>query len=139
VYRPDKTLMGASRIESYVQRAHPTLDWSRFTLAEPIPIIVNGTLYWKVSIITSDGRGLLFVDLVDASTGNVYTLQVGEKLTAEDFSRFLESLSKPQQREETALESIRRLQQEVKSLIEELQKILEELQRLEAEIANKTG
>jgi len=56
----------------------------------------------------SDGRGLLFVDLVDASTGNVYTLQVSEKLTAEDFSRFLESLSKPQRRDETVLEELQR-------------------------------
>ncbi|ADM27896.1 hypothetical protein Igag_1083 [Ignisphaera aggregans DSM 17230] len=137
VYRPEKTLMGASRIASYVQKAHPTLDWSKFMLTEPIPIISNETLYWKVSIITNDGRGVLYIDFVDASTGNVYTLQVLERLTVTEFDMYIKTFRLPVEGA-TAIESIKRLQQEVKELIESLQRILEELQRLEKEITNRT-
>lgn len=57
---------------SYIQKAHPRYDWERFQLAEPIPLIINNTL--KITIITSDGGGVISIDLVDVQTGNVYSI-----------------------------------------------------------------
>jgi hypothetical protein len=137
IYEPKEQLIGPSRIANYVMKAHPTFDWSLFELAEPIPIIINGTLYWKVTIITSDGRGVVSIDLVDARTGTVNSIPIKEGLTAEEFlAKAYESVSASNQTGgTTVLEQIRKLKQRVQALINELQAILDELEKLEESVS----
>ncbi len=135
IYEPREQLIGPSRIANYVMKAHPTFDWSLFELAEPIPIIVNGTLYWKVTIITSDGRGVVSIDLVDARTGTVNSIPVKEGLTAEEFLREVYGVANQTGGAGgSVLDQIRQLKQRVQELINELQAILEELERLEESV-----
>lgn len=135
IFEPTEQLIGPSRIANYVMKAHPTFDWSLFELAEPIPVIVNGTLYWKVTIITSDGRGVVSIDLVDARTGTVTSIPVEKGLTAEDFLREVYGVANQTGGTgNTVLDQIRQLKQRVQELINELQAILEELERLEESV-----
>lgn len=131
VYEPGEQLIGPSRIANYVMKAHPTYDWSLFELAEPIPIIVNNTLYWKVTIITSDGRGVVSIDLVDARTGTVNSIPVKGGLTAEEFLTTVYGASNQTGGGGSLLDQIEQLKQRVRELISELQAILDELERLE--------
>ncbi len=136
IYEPTEQLIGPSRIANYVMKAHPTYDWSLFELAEPIPIIVNGTLYWKVTIITSDGRGVVSIDLVDARTGTVSSIPVEKGLTAEDFLREVYGVANQTGGGGgSVLDQIRELKQRVQELINELQAILEELEKLEESVS----
>lgn len=136
IYEPREQLIGPSRIANYVMKAHPTFDWGLFELAEPIPVILNNTLYWKVTIITSDGRGVVSIDLVDAKTGTVNSLSLDKGLTADDFLRKLYGLTNQSGGGGgTVLDQIRELKKRVQELISELQAILEELERLEEEVS----
>ena len=42
-------------------------------MEEPIPVIIDGCIYWKATITTQDHRGLVAVDIVDAETTAVHT------------------------------------------------------------------
>ncbi len=144
VYKPEIQWIGASKISSYIQKAHPRYDWQQFKLAEPIPLIINNTLYWKVTIITSDGRGVISIELVDALTGNVYSLPVETKLPLAQFKLFLKTLSgqaineTPITPTQNTLQRIREMKQRIQEMINELQKLLQELKQLEEQI-NKTS
>ena len=139
VYKPPTQWIGASKIASYIQKAHPRYDWSRFKLAEPIPIIINGTLYWKVTIITSDGRGVISIDLVNAKTGNVYSLPVQNALSLQEFKAFLKTLSGAHINitMPSTLQRIEMIKKKITSMIQELQQLLQQLNELEKQI-NKT-
>ncbi len=135
-YIPDKPLIGISKVSTYITKSHPTYDWTQFKLAEPIPLIYHNHLYWKVTIITGDGRGVVNIDLVDAEDGNVYSMEVGKSLTIKDFYRFLdynlgiisdnETSTKPTTSREQIMEQIKKMREEIQSLEQQL----DELERM---------
>jgi len=136
IYKPPKPWIGASKVEEYIKKAHPIFDWNEFQIEEPIPLVINGTLYWKVTIITKDGRGLVAIDLVNAETGEVYSLPVEKKITVNDFYRFIEREVKAG---ETATveeklgihDRIEKLKERIKEIEETLEKLYKELEALE--------
>ena len=141
LYEPTEQWIGASKLFSYIQKAHPTYDWDKFRLAEPIPIIVNDTLYWKITIITSDARGVVSIDLVNAKTGVVYSLPVTKTLSKNMFNTFVNTLSvetTKEHKEKPSLDRIQSLKQRIKELIDILQELLEELEEMEKELKNKS-
>lgn len=81
VYKtPDgSTLLGPRKAADYVRQAARTTDWNRFTPAEPIPVVVNDTLYWELRVVPTDSSGISYVAFVNAETSNV----VGVEETAE--------------------------------------------------------
>lgn len=76
------TLTGPVRAADYVHRANPVIDWSRFSLVEPLPIILNGTLYWKLAVIPSDGAGIAYQAFVDSRTNQVFEARSEAAITA---------------------------------------------------------
>ena len=58
------------RAVDYVKQAMPKVDWQTMMAVEPIPVIVNGTLYWQVRIIPSDASGIAYVAMVNAENPN---------------------------------------------------------------------
>ncbi len=147
VYQPKDPLIGISKVETYIKKAHPMYDWGQFKLAEPIPIIINNTLYWKVTIITRDGRGVVSLDMVDAKTGNVYSLSVEKSLSINEFYNFLAetivaniTYTNVSQvaNISTTLSKVRELEQRVEKMIDELESILRELRELEKILENRT-
>jgi len=72
LYQPSSTkaLIGPVRAVDYVKQAMPKVDWQTMMAVEPIPVIVNGTLYWQVRIIPSDASGIAYVAMVNAENPN---------------------------------------------------------------------
>ncbi len=72
VYQPKKTqaLIGPVRSVDYVKQAIPRVDWQTMRAVEPIPVIVNKTLYWQVRIIPSDASGIAYVAMVNSENPN---------------------------------------------------------------------
>ena len=72
LYQPSSTkaLIGPVRAVDYVKQAMPRVDWQTMRAVEPIPVIVNGTLYWQVRVIPSDASGIAYVTMVNAENPN---------------------------------------------------------------------
>ncbi len=72
VYQPPSTkaLIGPVRAVDYVKQAMPKVDWQTMRAVEPIPVVVNGTLYWQVRVIPSDASGIAYVAMVNAENPN---------------------------------------------------------------------
>ena len=141
VYRLPKPVVGVSMVASYVKQAHPNYDWEQLRIEEPIPVVIDGRIYWKVTITTRDHRGLVAVDIVDAETTTVYTLQPRRHISyldaLEAITRLLKSGAIAGERPSLA-ERIEKLEERIKAIQEELNKVLEELEQLKKLVSNTT-
>lgn len=64
-------LTGPVKAIDYVKKALPTFDWSQFMAVEPIPVFIDGTLWWRVAIIPRSGSGVAKIAFVNAETKEV--------------------------------------------------------------------
>jgi len=64
-------LTGPVKAIDYVKKALPMFDWSQFMAVEPIPIFLNGELWWRVAIIPGSGSGVAKIGFVNAETKEV--------------------------------------------------------------------
>jgi hypothetical protein len=71
VFRPSESLFGARKATDYVRQAARTTDWNRFTPSEPIPVVVDGQLYWEVRVVPGDSSGIAYTAFVNARTTDV--------------------------------------------------------------------
>lgn len=71
----DQVLTGPVRAMDYVRRSNPVVDWSRFIMAEPLPFVREGVLYWKVAVIPEDAAGIAYQAFVDSRTNEVVELE----------------------------------------------------------------
>lgn len=136
MYELPNPVIGISRIESLVKQAHPTYDWGEFEIAEPMPLIINSTLYWKVTVITKDGRGLVSVDLINTATNEVLSIKPNGTLTAAQVVSYLTGAPPPvpytgNQTIDAILEKINELKQKIAQQEKELQALYNELEELE--------
>ncbi len=141
VYELPEPMIGVSKVEAYVKQRYPTYDWGQLSIEEPIPTIINNILYWKVSVTTSDGRGLVTVCLINAKTGEADCIQPRGKITYMDIINIVlnKTTVKPNVTENlTLVEQVRVLKEKVKSLINELETIYRELEAIEEQL-NKTS
>jgi hypothetical protein len=97
VYSPARSLFGARKATDYVRQAARTTDWNRFTPAEPIPVVVDGELYWEVRVVPSDSSGIAYVAFVNARTTDVH--EVG---TTAEVAAFLQGDTVDEQRPDAA-------------------------------------
>ncbi len=132
LWRPDKLLIGVSKVLSYVKQAHPNYDWDQVQAVEPMPTIVNGTAFWKVTVVTSDYRGLVSVEIVNASAGTVTSFPANIGIDSEFIlEKALSHKIKTEINETKTYEDvIVHLQKKIDELIQELQKLKKELEAL---------
>ncbi len=71
----DQVLTGPVRASDYVRQSNPVVDWSRFTMAEPLPFVRSGVLFWKVAVIPEDAAGIAYQAFVDSRTNRVMELR----------------------------------------------------------------
>ncbi|MDK2914253.1 MAG: hypothetical protein PWQ79_1168 [Thermococcaceae archaeon] len=64
-------LTGPVKAIDYVKKALPTFDWSQFMAVEPIPVFIDGTLWWRLAIIPRSGSGVAKIAFVNAETKEV--------------------------------------------------------------------
>jgi len=125
VYTFEKPQIGVSKVKSYVMRAHPKWNWDTLKIQEPMPVILNNTIYWKVAVTTLDGRGLVSVEFLNARTGQVISIPVKGNVTAE---ALLERLHNPRPaRGGDKLEEIVKLINKIENELEQLKRLLSEL------------
>jgi hypothetical protein len=84
IYTPTESLFGARKATDYVRQAARTTDWNRFRPSEPIPVVVDGDLYWEVRVVPSDSSGIAYTAFVNARTTDVH-----EVSTTADVRAFL--------------------------------------------------
>ncbi|AEF96866.1 hypothetical protein [Methanotorris igneus] len=70
-YKFSDPKIGPIKGMDYVQKSLPTYDWDKFEIVEPLPIFVDGKLYWRYIIIPKSGGGISKIVLVDVETGDV--------------------------------------------------------------------
>lgn len=63
--------IGPVRACDYVRKDNPIVDWDRFDVIEPIPVLPNGELYWEIRVSSNDGSGISYIAFVHPVTGNV--------------------------------------------------------------------
>lgn len=120
----DQVLTGPVRAMDYVRRSNPVVDWSRFIMAEPLPFVRDGVLYWKVAVIPEDAAGIAYQAFVDSRNNEVVELErdreialfvAGEKPADED-----EPVTEEAELLDTIYQKLRELQDLVDSLKEHL-------------------
>jgi hypothetical protein len=82
VYTPNRSLFGARKATDYVRQAARTTDWNRFTPSEPLPVIVDGRLYWQVRIVPGDSSGIAYIAFVDARSSDVREVSTTDEVVA---------------------------------------------------------
>jgi len=70
-FAPNESLFGPRKATDYVRQAARTTDWDRFTPSEPIPVVVDGQLYWEVRVVPTDNSGVSYVAFVNARSSDV--------------------------------------------------------------------
>lgn len=76
------TLLGPTRAADYVRQAARQTDWDRFSPAEPIPVVVDGTLYWELRVVPEDASGISYVAFVNAETSDVVNVEETSEVVA---------------------------------------------------------
>ena len=81
-YQRPKTeaLIGPVKACDYVRKENPIVDWNRMIPVEPIPVTIQGELYWEVRIIPKDASGVAYTAMVDAQSANVIELKTDESI-----------------------------------------------------------
>jgi hypothetical protein len=82
VYSPSESLFGARKATDYVRQAARTTDWNRFTPAEPIPVVIDGQLYWEVRVVPEDSSGIAYVAFVNARSTDVHEVDTTAQVRA---------------------------------------------------------
>ena len=82
LYSPNESLFGARKATDYVRQAARTTDWNRFTPSEPIPVVVDGQLYWQVRVVPSDSSGIAYTAFVNARSSDVREVSTTGEVTA---------------------------------------------------------
>jgi hypothetical protein len=137
IYTLQQPAIGVSRVESYVKQIYPQYDWSQLRVEEPIPVILNGTIYWKATVVTNDYRGLVSVVLIDAKAGQARTISLADRksLSYVDAMNTLiqggvEGIKKEGRQDIVKrIENLEKLIQSLRSYLDELEKELEGLKR----------
>ncbi|WP_435067228.1 ABC transporter permease [Haloplanus sp. C73] len=82
VYSPSASLFGARKATDYVRQAARTTDWNRFTPSEPVPVVVDGQLYWEVRVVPDDSSGIAYIAFVNARSSDVHEVSTTPEVTA---------------------------------------------------------
>ena len=82
VYSPTESLFGARKATDYVRQAARTTDWNRFNPSEPIPVVIDGRLYWEVRVVPSDSSGIAYTAFVDARSTDVHEVSTTAEVRA---------------------------------------------------------
>ncbi|MFB6243191.1 MAG: hypothetical protein ABEH80_03745, partial [Halobaculum sp.] len=74
------TLLGPRKSADFVRQAARTTDWDRFTPSEPIPAVVDGTLYWELRVVPTDASGISYVAFVNAQSSDVLEAETTQQV-----------------------------------------------------------
>ncbi|HII29634.1 hypothetical protein COT48_05545 [Candidatus Woesearchaeota archaeon CG08_land_8_20_14_0_20_47_9] len=116
----NKTLTGPVKVVSYVKKSFPVIDWQSSHVIEPRPYVINGGLYWLLSITPRDFAGVSYSVFVNAENNNVFAFDSDEAA----YSFVMSGLTQ-EAKQNISSEERRR------EIIEDIERMLAELKRLE--------
>ncbi|ABM80115.1 putative membrane protein [Hyperthermus butylicus DSM 5456] len=139
-YEFPEPVIGISKVESYIKQAHPIYDWGELSIEEPMLTMLNGTLYWKATVTTKDYRGLVAVDIVNAATSEITSLQPRRHITYLDaLQAILGHMAIEEHPAKSLEERINTLEHRIAEVIKTLEEIQQELQELQRMVSNTTA
>lgn len=74
-YTSNASLFGPRKAADYVRKAAQTTDWNRFTPAEPLPVVIDGQLFWEVRVVPNDDSGISYIAFVNAQNSEVREIE----------------------------------------------------------------
>ncbi len=87
----DEVLIGPAKAGDYVRRENPMIDWNVMEPVEPIPVVVEGHLYWEIRVVPKDSSGVAYTAMVNAKTSEVLELKSDEAVKAFIAGKLLEA------------------------------------------------
>lgn len=101
-YDTQNSLLGPAKATRFVRQEHPNYQWvsggegdtGNIEVSEPLPVVVDGTLYWQVFVVPTDSAGVAQVSYVNSETGAVTSVETDGQIQA-----FLEGRTVPDERE----------------------------------------
>jgi hypothetical protein len=116
----ESTLTGPVKATEFVRRENPQVDWTRFKIVEPLPMVRDDRLYWKVVVIPYGAAGIAYQAFIDAQTNDVIELRSDEEIRAFAFSG--EVIGQPQEPsdKETLISQIQQKLAEIGELLNKL-------------------
>ncbi|MFB6186354.1 MAG: hypothetical protein ABEI86_05735, partial [Halobacteriaceae archaeon] len=61
----ESALTGPRQAADFVRKSNSQTDWDRFEPSEPVPAVLNGTLFWQVRVVPSDSSGIAYTAFVN--------------------------------------------------------------------------
>jgi len=116
-------LLGPVASAEYVIKELPLVDWWSMQAVEPIPVIIENSLYWEIRIVPNTGAGVAYIVAVDSGSGNVSVFE-----TADEFRNFV--ISGAWEPGDEPAGDIAAIMAELRDLIAELEERLNELESL---------
>jgi len=71
----EETLTGPVRVISYVKKKFPIIDWATASVIEPRPYVIDGKLYWELSITPWDFAGISYTVFVNSANNKVFAFE----------------------------------------------------------------
>ena len=122
----EKTLTGPVRVVSYVKKQFPIIDWSSSNIIEPRPYVIDGTLYWMLSITPRDFAGIAYTVFVNSENNNVLDFQ--EDNAIQEFIRGGEIIE-PEKTDDTSEDPIQDKITQIEKALDELKELLNSTQQ----------
>jgi len=118
-YNQDSQLTGPVAAADYIKREFPSYSWDSFSLSEPRPMKIGGSLYWLMSIVPNDAAGIAKTVLFNAKTNKVVAFD--DLATLEAFVKTGTFIAAPAATDTSS---------QIKAKLESLQQDLDELKNL---------
>lgn len=80
-YTTNTSLFGPRKATNYVRKAARKTDWDRFTPAEPLPVIIDGQLFWEIRVVPDDNSGISYIAFVNAQSSEVQEVETTTAVT----------------------------------------------------------
>lgn len=114
--------LGPIRALGVLEAEYPIKAFGRYPL-EPLPVISDDKLYWRIVVVPKELTSIAYLALVDAETNEIYRFEKDE-----EFFSFIEK--KPISIKETPIERMKQEIKEMKKTIGELSERAETLEKI---------
>ena len=121
----DETLTGPVKVISYVKKKFPRIDWSNARIVEPRPYVINGKLYWMLSITPIDFAGISYTVFVNSEDNEVIAFDNDRDVYDFVTKGIITEQIIEKEEEVTKEENVKELIEDIENKLEELKKLVE--------------
>lgn len=74
-------VFGPERAVGLVTSEDTRTNWDRFDVVEPVPVFIDGTLYWQTKVVPNSNRAIARNVFVNAEDGTAIEIQTTDEIT----------------------------------------------------------